>query len=148
MKSHRHRSIVIACLFFQLLLLAIISLGSSEARVRQRANIAPSSTDQPAIGEVDLARSRKSPDHERHVKRLQTRNQTRSNGEVRRIYFDSEEDKPGIRAYGLPRKHLQDNGVIERLHVGEGRISNAPKNARLVDVYFRLIQIACQLIFG
>ncbi|XP_014470201.1 PREDICTED: uncharacterized protein LOC106742088 [Dinoponera quadriceps] len=118
-----------------LLLLAIISLSRSELRDRQRANIAPNLTDRPAIGRTDFERSRKSPDNEKRVRRLQSRNQTGSDGEVRKIHLDSEEDKPGIRAYGLPRNRLQDNGVIERVYMGEDRFNEAPKSGRLVEAY-------------
>ncbi|XP_011140438.1 uncharacterized protein LOC105183781 [Harpegnathos saltator] len=116
-----------------LLLLAVVSLNLiSEARVWQHVNVTSSFTDQSVIGETDFTRSRKSLDN---GKRPQIRNQSRSDDEVRRIRLDSEEDKPGIRAYGLPRKRLQDNGVIERMHVEDDGINDAPKIGRLVEVY-------------
>ncbi|KYQ60709.1 hypothetical protein ALC60_00334, partial [Trachymyrmex zeteki] len=69
-------------------------------------------------------------------KRVQIYNQIGLDGKVRRIHLDSnEEDKPGIRAYGLPKKHLQDNGIIERLQLGEDRIDSSLKSGRLVEAY-------------
>lgn len=60
---------------------------------------------------------------------------------MRRIHLDSdEEDKPGIRAYGLPKKRLQDNGLIERLHLGQDRIDDTSKSARLVNIFNQLAQ--------
>lgn len=107
----------------------------SSARVRQRTNVILNSTIRSTrIDQPDYTQSRKSPDGEEDIKRVQIHNQIGLDGKVRRIHLDSdEEDKPGIRAYGLPKKHLQDNGIIERLHLGEDRIDDTSKNGRLVN---------------
>ncbi|XP_020294850.1 uncharacterized protein LOC109860277 [Pseudomyrmex gracilis] len=116
-----------------ILLLLTISLSWSTARVRERVNDASSSTVR-SIDEPDCAPSGKSLDNGKNIKRMQIFNQTGFDGKVHRIRIDSsEEDKPGIHAYGLPKKRFRDNGVIER--IGENRIDNVPKSGRLVEAY-------------
>ncbi|XP_011163424.1 uncharacterized protein LOC105198420 [Solenopsis invicta] len=117
-----------------LVLLATL-LSLSNARARHSSNVKLNSTvgpnDQP-----DYTQSHKSPDNEWHIKRVQIRNRIGLDGKVRKIHLDSdEEDKPGIRAYGLPKKHLQDNGVIERLYLGEDHVDDTSKSGRLVEAY-------------
>ncbi|XP_012528077.1 uncharacterized protein LOC105832032 [Monomorium pharaonis] len=115
------------------LLAALLSL--SNARARQHANVILNSTVQP-INQPDYTQSHKSPDNEWDIKRVQIHNQIGLDGKVRKIQLDSgEEDKPGIRAYGLPKKNLQDNGAIERLHLGEDHIDDTLKSGRLVEAY-------------
>lgn len=46
--------------------------------------------------------------------RLHIENQHGFDGKVEKIHINSEEDLPGIRAYGLQRKHRLNNGHIER----------------------------------
>lgn len=117
------------------LFLLAVSLSLNSARARQRTNVILNSTDR-SIDQPDYTQSRKSPDDERDIKRVQIHNQIGLDGKVRRIQLDSEEDKPGIRAYGLPKKRLQDNGVIERLHfVEDRRIDDTSKSGRLVEAY-------------
>lgn len=117
------------------LFLLAVSLSLSSARARQRTSVILNSTVR-SINQPDYTQSRKSPDDERDIKRVQIYNQIGLDGKVRRIHLDSdEEDKPGIRAYGLPKKHLQDNGVIERLHLGQDRIDDTSRSGRLVEAY-------------
>jgi len=107
----------------------------SSARARQRTNVILNSTVQ-SIGQSVYTQSRKSPDDEKHIKRIQIYDQIGLDGKVQRIHSDSDvEDKPGIRAYGLPKKYLQDNGVIERLHFGEDHTDDL-KSGRLVRNIF------------
>ncbi|KAL6267834.1 hypothetical protein P5V15_000906 [Pogonomyrmex californicus] len=117
------------------LILLAVSLSLNSARVRRRTNIILNSTvrstDQP-----DYAQSRKSSNNEGRIKLVQIHNQIGLDGKVRRIHLDSnEEDKPGIRAYGLPKKRLQDDGIIERLHLEDDRIDRTSRNGRLVEAY-------------
>ncbi|XP_070156283.1 uncharacterized protein [Polyergus mexicanus] len=118
-----------------MLFLLTVSLSLSTARVGQSTNVLSDSTVR-AIDEPDCPQSHKSPDNIKNIKRVQIRSQTELNGKVQRIHpeFD-EEDKPGIRVYGLPRKSLQDNGIIERVNLGEDEIDDASKNGRLVEAY-------------
>ncbi|KAM0734586.1 hypothetical protein ACS0PU_011405 [Formica fusca] len=117
------------------LFLLTVLLSLSTARVGQSTNVLSDSTVR-TIDEPDCAQSHKSPDNSRSIKRLQIRSQTELNGKVQRIHSGSEEeDKPGIHAYGLPRKSLQDNGIIERVNLGEDEIDDASKNGRLVEAY-------------
>lgn len=109
-------------------------MRTSSARVRQRTNVILNSTVRSTY-QPDYTQAHKSPDDERYIKRVQIHNQIGLDGKVRRIHSD-EEDKPGIRAYGLPKKHLQDNGVIERLHLGEDRIDDTSRSGRLVNIIF------------
>ncbi|XP_011881030.1 PREDICTED: uncharacterized protein LOC105569288 [Vollenhovia emeryi] len=113
--------------------LLAISLSLSSARTRQRINVILNSTVRP-LDQPDYTQSRKSPDDERYVERVEIHNQIGLDGKVRRIHSD-EENKPGIRAYGLPKKHPQDYGVIERLHFGEDHIDDTLKSGRLVEAY-------------
>lgn len=110
-------------------------MSMSSARVRQRTNVILNSTVRSTY-QPDYTRSRKSLDDERYIKRVQIHNQIGLDGEVRRIHSDEEGDKPGIRAYGLPKKHLQDNGVIERLDLRESRMGDTSKSGRLVNIIF------------
>lgn len=106
----------------------------SAARVRQRTDVSLSSTVR-NIGQFDRAQLRKSPDNEKYIKRVQILNQTGLDGKVQKIHTEEsdEEGKPGIRAYGLPKKRLQNNGAIERVHIGESHIDDS-KNGRLVSI--------------
>lgn len=120
-------------------------LSLSTARVGQSTNVLSDSTVRTigelnstvrTIDEPDCPQSHKSPDNSKSIKRVQIRSYG-LNGKVRRIHSGSnEEDKPGIHAYGLPKKSLQDNGVIERVNLGEDRIDDASKNGRLVNIIF------------
>lgn len=111
-------------------------LSLSTARVGHGTNVISDSTVR-AIDEPDCPQSHKSPDNSKRIKRLQIRNQAGLDGKVQRIHLESdEEDKPGIRAYGLPKKSLQDNGIIERVHLGKDRIDDVLKNSRLVNIIF------------
>jgi len=116
------------------LLLAIVLLNLSGAQLPAK-NIVPSSTIR-IIDEADFTRLRKLPDNEKYIKRVQIRNQAGLDGRVQKIRLnhDSEEDKPGIRAYGLPKKHLADNGAIEKVHVERDRIDDASRSSRLVNI--------------
>ncbi|XP_018375068.1 PREDICTED: uncharacterized protein LOC108768887 [Trachymyrmex cornetzi] len=116
------------------LFLLAIWLSLSSARSRQHTSVLNSDR---SINHPDYTQSDKSLDNERDIKRVQIYNQIGLDGKVRRIHLDSnEEDKPGIRAYGLPKKHLQDNGIIERLQLGEDRIRDDTfKSGRLVEAY-------------
>lgn len=115
------------------------SLSLSSARARQRTNVILNSTVL-SIDQPDYAQSRKSPDDERYIKRIQIHNQIGLDGKVQRIHSDSdEEDKPGIRAYGLPKKYLQDNGVIERLHLGEDRTDNMKSGRLVINIVFNYL---------
>lgn len=112
-----------------------VSLSLSSARAREGTNVILNSTVQ-SIDQPDYAQSRKFPDDKGYIKRIQIYDQIGLDGKVQRIHSDSdEEDKPGIRAYGLPKKYLQDNGVIERLHFGEDHTDNL-KSGRLVRNIF------------
>lgn len=103
----------------------------SAARVRQRTDVLSSSTVR-TIGQPDHAQLQKSPDNEKYIKRVQILNQTGLDGKVQKIHTESsEEEKPGIHAYGLPKKRLQDNGVIERVHIRE---IDDSKSGRLVSI--------------
>ena len=118
-----------------------ISLSLSSARSRQHISVLNSDR---SINHPDYTESDKSSlDDERDIKRVQIYNQIGLDGKVRRIHLDSnEEDKPGIRAYGLPKKHLQDNGIIERLQLGEDHIKDdILKSGRLVNILFN--QLIC-----
>ncbi|XP_018337105.1 PREDICTED: uncharacterized protein LOC108745443 [Trachymyrmex septentrionalis] len=116
------------------LFLLTISLSLSSARNHQHTSVLNSDR---SINDPDYTQSDKSLDDERDIKRVQIYNQIGLDGKVRRIHLDSnEEDKPGIRAYGLPKKHFQDNGIIERLQLGEDRIRDDTfKSGRLVEAY-------------
>ncbi|KMQ91933.1 hypothetical protein RF55_8144 [Lasius niger] len=116
------------------LFLLTVLLSLSTAQIGQSTNTSDSTNR--AIDEPDCPQSHKSPDNNRRIRRVQIRNQAGLDGKVQRIHLESnEEDKPGIRAYGLPKKHLQNNGVIERVHLGEDRIDDASRNGRLVEAY-------------
>ncbi|XP_072753866.1 uncharacterized protein [Anoplolepis gracilipes] len=115
------------------LLTVLVSL--STARIRQSTNVIPDSTVR-SIDEPDCAPSKKSPNNSRRIQHVQIRNQTRLDDKVRRIHLDfNEENKPGIHVYGLPKKNLQDNGVIERVHLGEDQIDDVSRNGRMVEAY-------------
>ncbi|KAL6422657.1 hypothetical protein ACFW04_010712 [Cataglyphis niger] len=117
-----------------MLFLLTVLLSLSMARGRHSTNVLSESTVR-TIDEPDCPQSHKSPDNSKSIKHLQIRSYG-INGKVRRIHLGSnEEDKPGIHAYGLPKKSLQDNGVIERVNLGEDRIDDASKNGRLVEAY-------------
>lgn len=76
------------------------------------------------------------PQADAQIKRLHIRNQTGFDGKVRSIRFDTAEDenKPGIRAYGLPKKHLEDSGLIERIPL-EQPYPEDTRNSRLIEAY-------------
>lgn len=109
----------------------------STARARYGTNVISDTTVR-AIDEPDCPQSHKSSENNKHIKRVQIRSLlTGLDGKVQRIHLESdEEDKPGIRAYGLPKKNLNDNGIIERVHLGEDRIDDVLKNSRLVNIIF------------
>lgn len=48
------------------------------------------------------------------TRRLHIENQHGFDGKVEKIHINSEEDLPGIRAYGMQKKNLKNNGYIER----------------------------------
>ncbi|KAL2726491.1 hypothetical protein V1478_006769, partial [Vespula squamosa] len=57
-------------------------------------------------------------------------------GKVRNINVESNENRPGIRAYGLPKTDLEDNGLIERINVAESeRGDEQSRNSRIVEAY-------------
>lgn len=111
-----------------------VSLCLTAARVPQRTDISSSSTAR-TVGQFNHAQLHKSPDNEQYIKRVQIRNQIGLDGKVQKIRTESDEEgKPGIHAYGLPKKHLQDNGAIQRVHIGESQVDDS-KNGRLVEAY-------------
>lgn len=72
---------------------------------------------------------------EANIKRPRIDRLTGFDGKVRDINIESNEDRPGIRAYGLPRKDLEDNGLIERINVAESeRGDEHSRNSRIVRV--------------
>lgn len=48
------------------------------------------------------------------TRRLHIENQHGFDGKVEKININSEEDLPGIRAYGMQKKKLMNNGYIEK----------------------------------
>lgn len=117
------------------LFLLTVSLSLNTARVRQSTNVISDTTIR-AIDEPDCPQLHKFPDNSRSIKHVQVRNQAGLDGKVRRIHLESdEENKPGIRAYGLPKKRLENNGVIERVHIGEDQVDGVSRNDRLVEAY-------------
>jgi len=126
-------NIDILSLILQLLItIVLLSLSGTQLSAK---NIVSSSTVR-IIDQTDFARSRKLPDNDKYIKRVQIRNQAGLDGRVQRISLsrDSEEDKPGIRAYGLPKKHLANNGAIERVDVEREHVDDASRSSRLVNI--------------
>ncbi|XP_011269163.1 uncharacterized protein LOC105259120 [Camponotus floridanus] len=118
-----------------MLFLLIVLLSLNTAQAEHSTNVISDSTVR-AIDEPDCPQSHKSSDNNKRIKRLQIRNQAGLDGKVQKIHLEfDEEDKPGIHAYGLPKKSLQNNGIIERMHLGEDRIDDVLKNGRLVEAY-------------
>ncbi|XP_070521389.1 uncharacterized protein [Cardiocondyla obscurior] len=114
------------------LFLLPVSLSLSSARTQKHTNVALDSTVESIDQSSDYTQLHKSSSDEKYnMKQLEIRNRIGLNGKV---HFD-EENEPGIRAYGLPKKHLKDNGIIERLHLVEDRIGDTSKSGRLVEAY-------------
>ncbi|XP_015178860.1 PREDICTED: uncharacterized protein LOC107067671 [Polistes dominula] len=71
-----------------------------------------------------------------NIKRPHIDRKTGFDGRVRKINVEPNENGPGIRAYGLPRKHVEDNGLIERINLVESEINDdRSRNARVVEAY-------------
>ncbi|XP_014615392.1 PREDICTED: uncharacterized protein LOC106793189 [Polistes canadensis] len=71
-----------------------------------------------------------------NIKRPHINRKTGFDGKVRKINIEPNEDGPGIRAYGLPRKNVEDNGLIERINPAESeRGEDRSRNARVVEAY-------------
>lgn len=126
------------------LLFAIVFLSLSAAQQVQTKTVLSSSTARISDFATDFARSRKFPDNEKHIKRVQIRNQAGLDGKVHRIRLshDSEENIPGIRAYGLPKKRLPNNGVIERVHMEGDRSDGTLRSSRLVNIISSIREFA------
>ncbi|XP_029055213.1 uncharacterized protein LOC114882489 [Osmia bicornis bicornis] len=71
------------------------------------------------------------------TRRLHIENQTGFDGKVEKIHINSEEDLPGIRAYGLQKKNLMNNGYIERKIEKEIKedLNDASRVTRSVEAY-------------
>ncbi|XP_047350873.1 uncharacterized protein LOC124949594 [Vespa velutina] len=73
---------------------------------------------------------------EANFKRPYIDRRTGFDGKVRNINIGSNEDISGIRAYGLPKKDLEDNGLIERINVADSeRGDERSRNSRIVEAY-------------
>ncbi|XP_012231235.1 uncharacterized protein [Linepithema humile] len=117
------------------LTLFVCAVSLSLSAARQRTDVLSSSTVR-TIGQPDHAQLSKSPDNEKYIKRVQILNQIGLDGKVQKIRTESdEEDKPGIRAYGLQKKRLQDNGAIERVYIKRESNVDDSKSGRLVEAY-------------
>ncbi|KOC63142.1 hypothetical protein WH47_02651, partial [Habropoda laboriosa] len=71
------------------------------------------------------------------TRRVHIENQHGFDGKVEKIHINSEEDLPGVRAYGLQKMNLANNGHIEKMtrkEVMEG-INDASRVARSIKVY-------------
>ncbi|KAG7189828.1 hypothetical protein KM043_017487 [Ampulex compressa] len=76
---------------------------------------------------------RRFPEDQARIERLHIQNQTGFDGKVRRIRFDIDdtEERPGIRAYGLPKKRLGNNGYIRRISLTD----DGSRSGRLIQAY-------------
>ncbi|KAF7403735.1 hypothetical protein HZH68_006529 [Vespula germanica] len=73
---------------------------------------------------------------EANIKRPHINRQTGFDGKVRNINIEPNVNRPGIRAYGLPKTDLEDNGLIERINVAESvRGDEQSRNSRIVEAY-------------
>nr|XP_003702181.1 PREDICTED: uncharacterized protein LOC100878703 [Megachile rotundata] len=74
------------------------------------------------------------------TRRLHIENQTGFDGKVEKIHINSEEDLPGIRAYGLQKKNPMNNGYIERMLEKEVKeeLNDASRVTRSVEAYGKL----------
>ncbi|KAF7400319.1 hypothetical protein HZH66_005503 [Vespula vulgaris] len=73
---------------------------------------------------------------EANIKRPHINRRTGFDGKVRNINIEPNVNRPGIRAYGLPKTDLEDNGLIERINVAESvRGDEQSRNSRIVEAY-------------
>ncbi|XP_076248711.1 uncharacterized protein LOC143188386 [Calliopsis andreniformis] len=70
------------------------------------------------------------------TQRLHIKDQHNFDGKVEKININSEEDFPGIRAYGMQKKILKNNGHIERMQAeAEGKSGLDSRVARAIEAY-------------
>ncbi|KAK2585535.1 hypothetical protein KPH14_010177 [Odynerus spinipes] len=73
---------------------------------------------------------------EANIKRLHIERHTGFDGKVRNIEIQPKEERPGIKAYGLPKKELDNNGLLEKIHLEEPQSTEVlTRNARVVEAY-------------
>ncbi|XP_054012427.1 uncharacterized protein LOC128894609 [Hylaeus anthracinus] len=71
------------------------------------------------------------------TRRVHIENQTGFDGKVEKIHINSEEDLPGVRAYGMPKKSLMSNDDIDRM-LGkevEGKLEVGSRPLRAIEAY-------------
>ncbi|XP_043526373.1 uncharacterized protein LOC122537351 isoform X1 [Frieseomelitta varia] len=74
------------------------------------------------------------------TRRLHIENQHGFDGKVEKIHINSEEDLPGIRAYGMQKKNLKNNGYIERTIQEDimKEVDDASRAARSIEAYGKM----------
>ncbi|KAI4502352.1 hypothetical protein M0802_002264 [Mischocyttarus mexicanus] len=71
-----------------------------------------------------------------NIKRPHINRKTGFDGRVRKINIESNEERPGIRAYGLPKKVIENNGLIEKINLpGSEMGDDKLRSARVVEAY-------------
>ncbi|XP_033183578.2 uncharacterized protein LOC117153541 [Bombus vancouverensis nearcticus] len=88
------------------------------------------------VGDIPDRLPRKFRENSR-TRRLHIENQHGFDGKVEKIHINSEEDLPGIRAYGMQKKNLENNGYIEKKTQEEiiKDIEDTSRVARTVEAY-------------
>lgn len=75
-------------------------------------------------------------DDEANIQRLHIEHQTGFDGKVRNIEIEPNQRRAGVRAYGLQKKKLENNGLIEKIQMEESRTGEELlRNARVVEAY-------------
>ncbi|CAK9803301.1 hypothetical protein ANTPLA_LOCUS3537 [Anthophora plagiata] len=71
------------------------------------------------------------------TRRVHIENQHGFDGKVEKIHINSEEDLPGVRAYGLQKMNLANNGHIEKVIKKEAMedVNDASRVTRSIEVY-------------
>nr|XP_033340344.1 uncharacterized protein LOC117228613 [Megalopta genalis] len=71
------------------------------------------------------------------TRRVHIENQTGFDGKVEKIHINSDEDLPGVRAYGTAKKNLENNGHIQEIVEKnvEGVIEYRPRIVRSIEAY-------------
>lgn len=71
------------------------------------------------------------------TRRVHIENQTGFDGKVDKIHINSDEDLPGVRAYGMAKKNLENNGHIQATVVKnvDGEVEYGPRSVRAIEAY-------------
>ncbi|XP_015429933.1 PREDICTED: uncharacterized protein LOC107186552 [Dufourea novaeangliae] len=125
-----------------LLLLCLVSsfdVGTARRPLRGQAVVSLEHSDSSESSSVEHAPIRlpRKFGGDSRTRRLHIENQTGFDGKVEKIHINSDEDLPGIRAYGMPRKSLENNGHIETKlqRKIEEEVESGSRPARAIEAY-------------